>query len=165
MQLKDTLRMFNGLVERCFSECVTGFRSKSLTGPEEKCVTVCANKYLKHSVSASFTSAAARVLLADAFVPGAWPCAGSCGPAFPRALFPAAGGSARRGRDVNSTALPGHFDRALLHLAQFESSRCNGMVEGARCVAVVNFGYPPLTSTEPSRRVENRGGTKRYRIA
>jgi hypothetical protein len=52
MQLKDTLRMFNGLVERCFSECVTGFRSKSLTGPEEKCVTVCANKYLKHSVSA-----------------------------------------------------------------------------------------------------------------
>jgi hypothetical protein len=51
MQLKDTLRMFNGLVERCFSECVTGFRSKALTGPEEKCVSVCANKYLKHSVS------------------------------------------------------------------------------------------------------------------
>ncbi len=50
MQLKDTLRMFNGLVERCFSECVTGFRSKALTGPEEKCVGVCAGKYLKHSV-------------------------------------------------------------------------------------------------------------------
>ncbi|EOD06038.1 mitochondrial import inner membrane translocase Tim10 [Emiliania huxleyi CCMP1516] len=49
MQLKDTLRMFNGLVERCFSECVTGFRSKALTAPEEKCVTTCANKYLKHS--------------------------------------------------------------------------------------------------------------------
>eukprot|EP00965_Chrysotila_dentata_P004672 151991-Pleurochrysis_carterae.AAC.1 len=42
--------MFNGLVERCFSECVTGFRSKQLSGPEEKCVGTCANKFLKHSV-------------------------------------------------------------------------------------------------------------------
>ena len=41
--------MFNGLVERCFSECVSGFRSKALTNPEEKCVSTCAEKYLKHS--------------------------------------------------------------------------------------------------------------------
>ena len=60
MQLKDTLRMFNGLVERCFSECVTGFRSKALTAPEEKCVTTCANKYLKHSVGLPFARAAHR---------------------------------------------------------------------------------------------------------
>ena len=49
MQLKDTLRMFNGLVERCFCECVVSFRSKVLTGPEEKCVSTCAEKYMKHS--------------------------------------------------------------------------------------------------------------------
>ena len=41
MQLKDTLRMFNGLVERCFNECVVSFRSKVLTAPEEKCVCTC----------------------------------------------------------------------------------------------------------------------------
>ena len=50
MQMKDTLRMFNGLVERCFSECVVSFRSKALTATEEKCVNTCAEKYMKHSV-------------------------------------------------------------------------------------------------------------------
>ena len=75
LQMKDTLRMFNGLVERCFGEspvchlramvghmlshvplrahtgeCVSAFRSKALTGPEEKCVSTCAEKFLKHSV-------------------------------------------------------------------------------------------------------------------
>jgi import inner membrane translocase subunit TIM9 len=49
MQLKDTLRMFNGLVERCFCECVVSFRSKALTATEEKCVSTCAEKYMKHS--------------------------------------------------------------------------------------------------------------------
>ena len=47
--MRDTLRMFNGLVERCFGECVTAFRTKALTEPEEKCVCACAEKYLKHS--------------------------------------------------------------------------------------------------------------------
>jgi hypothetical protein len=50
MQLQDTLRMFNGLVERCFCECVVSFRSKALTATEEKCVSTCAEKYMKHSV-------------------------------------------------------------------------------------------------------------------
>ena len=34
--MKDTLRMINHMVEMCFSECVTGFRSKALSSPEEK---------------------------------------------------------------------------------------------------------------------------------
>lgn len=42
--------MFNGLVERCFCECVVSFRSKALTATEEKCVSTCAEKYMKHSV-------------------------------------------------------------------------------------------------------------------
>ena len=49
LQVKDTLRMINNMVELCFSECVTGFRSKVLTGSEEKCVNTCAEKFLKHS--------------------------------------------------------------------------------------------------------------------
>lgn len=49
MQLKDTLRMFNNLVERCFAECVHNFRAKALTATEDKCVNTCAQKYLKHS--------------------------------------------------------------------------------------------------------------------
>ena len=48
--MRDTLRMYNGLVERCFSECVNGFRSKNLDSKEDKCVTTCAAKFLKHSV-------------------------------------------------------------------------------------------------------------------
>ena len=49
LQVKDTLRMINNMVELCFSECVSGFRSKALTTPEEKCVNTCAEKFLKHS--------------------------------------------------------------------------------------------------------------------
>ena len=49
IQMRDSLRMFNGIVERCFSECVTGFRSKTMGEQEEKCVTTCAQKFLKYS--------------------------------------------------------------------------------------------------------------------
>ena len=49
MQVKDTLRMINNMVELCFSECVSGFRQKTLTSVEEKCVCTCAEKFLKHS--------------------------------------------------------------------------------------------------------------------
>ena len=49
LQVKDTLRMINSMVELCFSECVTGFRSKALSTPEEKCISTCSEKFLKHS--------------------------------------------------------------------------------------------------------------------
>ena len=49
MQVKDTLRMINNMVELCFSECVTSFRQKSLATYEEKCINTCAEKFLKHS--------------------------------------------------------------------------------------------------------------------
>ncbi|KAG8462696.1 hypothetical protein KFE25_004672 [Diacronema lutheri] len=49
MQMRDSLRTFNGLVERCFTDCVTGFRSKSLTDGEDKCVTACAEKFFNHA--------------------------------------------------------------------------------------------------------------------
>ena len=41
--------MYNTLVEKCFKECVQGFRSKDLDTTEERCVQNCCNKYMKGS--------------------------------------------------------------------------------------------------------------------
>lgn len=49
LQVRDSLRMYNTLVEKCFKECVQGFRSKDLDTTEERCVQNCCNKYMKGS--------------------------------------------------------------------------------------------------------------------
>jgi len=49
MQTRDSLRMYNNLVEKCFSTCVQSFRRKTLEKDEERCVTKCCEKFLKHS--------------------------------------------------------------------------------------------------------------------
>ncbi|KXS20032.1 hypothetical protein M427DRAFT_52304 [Gonapodya prolifera JEL478] len=48
-QMKDFLRMYAGLVDRCFNDCVNDFTSSKLTSKEETCVTRCTDKFLKHS--------------------------------------------------------------------------------------------------------------------
>ncbi|KAF7845490.1 mitochondrial import inner membrane translocase subunit Tim9 [Senna tora] len=45
-----SLRMYNSLVERCFTDCVHSFYRKSLTKQEETCVNRCAEKFSRHSV-------------------------------------------------------------------------------------------------------------------
>ncbi|KAL4342341.1 hypothetical protein GQ457_08G001150 [Hibiscus cannabinus] len=50
LQLRDSLRMYNSLVERCFTDCVDNFTRKTLQKQEETCVTRCAEKFLKHSM-------------------------------------------------------------------------------------------------------------------
>lgn len=50
LQVTDSLRMYNSLVERCFTDCVDSFRRKSLDKQEETCVRRCAEKFLKHSM-------------------------------------------------------------------------------------------------------------------
>lgn len=45
-----SLRMYNSLVERCFTDCVDSFRRKTLDKQEESCVRRCAEKFLKHSM-------------------------------------------------------------------------------------------------------------------
>ncbi|GKY91881.1 hypothetical protein MPSEU_000159700 [Mayamaea pseudoterrestris] len=47
MQLKDSLSMYNNLVERCFDSCVTSFRSKALDKYEISCTDNCASRYIK----------------------------------------------------------------------------------------------------------------------
>ncbi|EXC30986.1 Mitochondrial import inner membrane translocase subunit Tim9 [Morus notabilis] len=50
LQIRDSLRMYNSLVERCFTDCVDTYQRKSLTKQEETCVHRCAEKFLKHSM-------------------------------------------------------------------------------------------------------------------
>ena len=42
LQIRDSLRMYNSLVERCFNDCVDTFKHKSLQKQEETCVRRCA---------------------------------------------------------------------------------------------------------------------------
>ncbi|EMR11607.1 hypothetical protein PNEG_00048 [Pneumocystis murina B123] len=48
-QMKDFMKMYSNLVNKCFSDCINEFVSKSLNSKEETCVIRCANKFLKHS--------------------------------------------------------------------------------------------------------------------
>ncbi|KAF5099210.1 hypothetical protein DV451_003080 [Geotrichum candidum] len=48
-QMKDFMRLYSSLVEKCFSDCVNDFTSNTLTTREDTCVMRCAEKFLKHS--------------------------------------------------------------------------------------------------------------------
>ena len=58
-QMKDTLRMYNYLVQSCFDKCVNvgwngGFQSKTLDDAENKCISHCAEKLLKTTQRVGF---------------------------------------------------------------------------------------------------------------
>eukprot|EP00160_Parvularia_atlantis_P020567 Unigene8584_Nuclearia_a/m.26286 Unigene8584_Nuclearia_a/g.26286 ORF Unigene8584_Nuclearia_a/g.26286 Unigene8584_Nuclearia_a/m.26286 type:complete len:101 (+) Unigene8584_Nuclearia_a:27-329(+) len=48
-QMKDTMRLYNSLVERCFTDCALDFTTRSLTSKEEQCINKCADKFFRHS--------------------------------------------------------------------------------------------------------------------
>ncbi|OAV90059.1 mitochondrial import inner membrane translocase subunit TIM9 [Puccinia triticina 1-1 BBBD Race 1] len=48
-QMKDFLKLYSSLVERCFTSCCQDFTSRALSSKEESCVNNCADKFLKHS--------------------------------------------------------------------------------------------------------------------
>ncbi|XP_027337666.1 mitochondrial import inner membrane translocase subunit Tim9-like [Abrus precatorius] len=50
LQIRDSLKMYNSLVERCFKDCVNTFYRKSLTKQEETCVLRCAQKFMRLSM-------------------------------------------------------------------------------------------------------------------
>ncbi|XP_011089464.1 mitochondrial import inner membrane translocase subunit Tim9-like [Sesamum indicum] len=50
LQTRDSLRIYNALVQKCFDDCVDSFYRKSLGKQEENCVKRCAEKFLKHSM-------------------------------------------------------------------------------------------------------------------
>ncbi|VVT56081.1 uncharacterized protein SAPINGB_P004792 [Magnusiomyces paraingens] len=48
-QMKDFMRLYSSLVQRCFSDCVNDFTSNTLSFKEETCINRCSEKFLKHS--------------------------------------------------------------------------------------------------------------------
>ena len=49
MQVQDSVKLYNELVETCFAKCVTTFHSKNLEDNEVKCVETCAQKFMNMS--------------------------------------------------------------------------------------------------------------------
>ncbi len=49
MQIQESLQTYNGLVERCFGECVSQFRAKNIDELETDCVKRCITKYMQFS--------------------------------------------------------------------------------------------------------------------
>ncbi|CAG8626282.1 12449_t:CDS:2 [Ambispora gerdemannii] len=48
-QMRDFMKFYTGLVERCFNDCVNDFTSKALTTKEETCVLRCTEKFIKYN--------------------------------------------------------------------------------------------------------------------
>lgn len=49
LSMQDSVDMFNGLVQRCFDECIKTFRSKDLDSSEKSCVENCVMKFMTFS--------------------------------------------------------------------------------------------------------------------
>lgn len=49
LQMQDSMNTFNGLVERCFGECIVNFRAKDLDKTEKECVQNCVQKFMNFS--------------------------------------------------------------------------------------------------------------------
>ena len=64
-QLQDSFRLYNRVVEACFSECVGSFRSKKLDDKEGNCISKCAEKFLKHSQRVGERFAEAQAAMAQ----------------------------------------------------------------------------------------------------
>ncbi|KAI7868866.1 chaperone [Spinellus fusiger] len=48
-QTGDFIRLYNNLVQHCFSHCANDFTTRSITRKEELCAHTCADKFLRHS--------------------------------------------------------------------------------------------------------------------
>ncbi|KAL6928131.1 protein transporter tim9 [Hanseniaspora valbyensis] len=48
-QMKDFMRLYSNLVEKCFTDCVEDFTSAKLSNRELTCISKCSEKFLKHS--------------------------------------------------------------------------------------------------------------------
>ncbi|CAB4379331.1 hypothetical protein RhiirA5_354245 [Rhizophagus irregularis] len=48
-QMRDFMKFYSNLVDRCFNDCINDFTSKTLTTKEETCIQRCTDKFLKHN--------------------------------------------------------------------------------------------------------------------
>ncbi|CAD2096282.1 mitochondrial import inner membrane translocase subunit TIM9, putative [Plasmodium vinckei brucechwatti] len=44
-EYEDTMNTYNSIVEMCFNECISSFRSKELDSNENNCILNCVKKY------------------------------------------------------------------------------------------------------------------------
>ncbi|KAF4654824.1 Mitochondrial import inner membrane translocase subunit Tim9 [Perkinsus olseni] len=49
MQVNESLQTYNGLVERCFNQCIQNFRAKNVDYEETDCVKRCVGKFMTYS--------------------------------------------------------------------------------------------------------------------
>ncbi|KAL9689006.1 hypothetical protein QQ045_033435 [Rhodiola kirilowii] len=50
LQIRDSLRMYNTVVERCFLDCVDSFLRQNLTKQEDACVHRCVDKFIRLTI-------------------------------------------------------------------------------------------------------------------
>ncbi|KAF0852370.1 mitochondrial inner membrane translocase subunit Tim9 [Andalucia godoyi] len=48
LEVRESLRSFNSLADRCFARCVSSFRTNKLSQEEKQCGAMCAEKFFKH---------------------------------------------------------------------------------------------------------------------
>ncbi|KAJ3383729.1 protein transporter tim9 [Lobulomyces angularis] len=60
-QVKDLMELYSGLVD----SCVNDFTSKALSSKEDKCVTKCIDKFVKHSERVGIRFAEQNVLMTE----------------------------------------------------------------------------------------------------
>ena len=64
-QLQDSLKLYNRVVEQCFDNCVSSFRSKKLEDKESSCISKCAEKFIKHTQRVGVRFAEAQAAMAQ----------------------------------------------------------------------------------------------------
>jgi import inner membrane translocase subunit TIM9 len=62
MSIRDNIRLYNDLADRCFGACVSTFHADAVSAKERGCLTRCVTKFLKGStrVNESFQQAMAK---------------------------------------------------------------------------------------------------------
>jgi len=50
MQVKDSVTLYNRLLDRCFDSCVHSFHGKKLDSSESSCINTCTLKFMKMSL-------------------------------------------------------------------------------------------------------------------
>ena len=49
LQVQDSVKLYNELVDVCFTRCVSTFHTQTLDDGEDKCIKTCAEKYMNKS--------------------------------------------------------------------------------------------------------------------
>ena len=71
LQVTEMMNTYNGMVDRCFSECVTSFRTKNLDDQETDCAKRCVQKSMAFQTRVGARFAEKNAAKAEAAAKGA----------------------------------------------------------------------------------------------